>query len=57
MGTYEFTVKQKPLQLKAFQKERGFLSHILARKRTKSWDLQSTPPAAGLNGKDLPSWS
>lgn len=33
-------------------KRKGVLSHMLARKRTRSWDMQCNPPTTGLDGLD-----
>ena len=36
---------------KSVSEIKGSLRHMLARKRTRSWGIQSEPPAAGLEGK------
>lgn len=46
------TVRQKSFNTESFSERKVLLSHLLTRKRTRSWDIHSKPSVAGLDGKD-----
>lgn len=43
--------QQNTFEVESSPKRQDLLSHMLTRKRTRSWDIQFKPPATGLAGK------
>lgn len=42
----------KNFGVRSHPKRKSLLSHVSARNRTRSWGMQSEPPAAGPDGED-----